>query len=410
MHGLSHCNVVRGLSLDPYAQTPYLIMEYVRGSSLRPLIEKRLLDVGPALDVLAQILTGLEHAHGHGVIHRDIKPENVLIDQRIGSLGFNAPGMVKLADFGMGRVAHTAATRPSSILFSGSVGGSGHPFAGTPGCAAPEVLEGAEADCLSDLYSCGVMLYEMLAGHRPVGNASLAGLTSPIARGLDALFRRAYAPRDQRFPSALAFLDAVRGLLATIRTAQVANEPSHRPSSPAQGMPEVDPSVAARAAEAEEARARVESARAQQRQAEARSRQADADREAAGARREAAAAERERQAAGRQWARAERLRAEAEAEHAKRAGRARRQRLKAEEGRARAAAVEMEGVRRRREADEQLRAADSRAALRRARASERADLLLRAERWGRWHSLPRRSQVAFGSSRGMARTSCSGCP
>src|SRR5688500_2674950 len=74
IHGLEHPNIVRARGFDPYADPPYLVMEYVPGTSLRPLIERRELDATSAVAVLRQVLTGLAHAHESGIIHRDIKP------------------------------------------------------------------------------------------------------------------------------------------------------------------------------------------------------------------------------------------------------------------------------------------------------------------------------------------------
>src|SRR5437762_6475977 len=82
IHGLVRPNIVRAIGFDPYAETPYLTMEYVPGSSLRPLIQKRMLTIPDAVAVMRQVLAGLGHAHAHNLIHRDIKPENILVHER----------------------------------------------------------------------------------------------------------------------------------------------------------------------------------------------------------------------------------------------------------------------------------------------------------------------------------------
>ena len=72
-------NIVRAINFDPYADPPYLVMEYVPGISLRQLIQRGPLRADDAVAILSQVLSGLDHAHSHGIIHRDIKPENILI-------------------------------------------------------------------------------------------------------------------------------------------------------------------------------------------------------------------------------------------------------------------------------------------------------------------------------------------
>ena len=90
IHGLVHPNIVRAIGFDPYAETPYLAMEYIPGTSLRPLIEKKSLAIPQVVSILRQILSGLKYAHEHNVIHRDIKPENILIHERALTEGFDA--------------------------------------------------------------------------------------------------------------------------------------------------------------------------------------------------------------------------------------------------------------------------------------------------------------------------------
>src|SRR3954464_12018735 len=75
IHGLTHPNIVRALGFDPYADPPYLTMEYVPGASLRPLVQKRAVGINDAVAVMRQVLSGLAYAHQQGVVHRDIKPE-----------------------------------------------------------------------------------------------------------------------------------------------------------------------------------------------------------------------------------------------------------------------------------------------------------------------------------------------
>src|SRR4051812_28432084 len=92
IHGLHHPNIVRAIGFDPYAQPPYLLMEFVSGTSLRTLIAKGPLPAAQAVLILKQVLAGLSYAHAKGVIHRDVKPENVLVHGRAFTEGFNVEG------------------------------------------------------------------------------------------------------------------------------------------------------------------------------------------------------------------------------------------------------------------------------------------------------------------------------
>src|SRR3954466_2978056 len=116
IHGLTHPNIVRAIGFDPYADPPYLTMEYVPGTSLRPLIKDKKLSIDQAVAVLRQVLTGLQHAHDRGVVHRDIKPENILVHERAASDGYQTEGVVKVTDFGLGKAASSAAV--GSIAYS----------------------------------------------------------------------------------------------------------------------------------------------------------------------------------------------------------------------------------------------------------------------------------------------------
>jgi eukaryotic-like serine/threonine-protein kinase len=146
---LNHPSVVAVFDQGDDDGTVYLVMEYVEGQTLRALLNtKAPLPPQSALAMLEQILIAVSAAHDAGLVHRDLKPENVLI---------GGSGSVKVADFGLARAvsATTAATATGGVLV------------GTVSYLAPELVLHQGADARSDVYACGVMLYEMLTGRKP---------------------------------------------------------------------------------------------------------------------------------------------------------------------------------------------------------------------------------------------------
>ena len=207
IHGLLHPNIVRAMGFDPYADPPYLVMEYIPGSSLRPLIKNRVLKIDQAIAVMKQVLGGLDYAHNQGLIHRDVKPENILIHERTAGEGYHVDGLVKVTDFGLGRAATTTV---GSIVYSASLHGTGaQEIAGTLDYMAPEQRTGGEIDKRADLYACGVVLYELLTGERPAGTDLPSDLNPSVPKWLDEVFKRSYARLDKRFASAADFARAL---------------------------------------------------------------------------------------------------------------------------------------------------------------------------------------------------------
>ena len=208
IHGLMHPNIVRAIGFDPYADPPYLTMEYVPGSSLRPIIKKKNLKVADAVAIMRQVLTGLSYAHDRGLIHRDIKPENILVHERAFAEGFGTEGVIKVTDFGLGKATTSAAV--GSIAYSMSVDDpKAQQIAGTLDYMAPEQRSGGEVDPRADLYACGVVLYELLTGEKPAGTELPSDLNKEVPRHLDDAFKRSYARLEKRFASAKEFLDAL---------------------------------------------------------------------------------------------------------------------------------------------------------------------------------------------------------
>jgi len=208
IHGLIHPNIVRAMGFDPYADPPYLTMEYVPGTSLRPLIAGQQLSIDQSIAVMKQVLAGLDYAHNQGIVHQDVKPENILIHERARGEGYAGQGLVKVTDFGLGRAA--ASTAVGSIVYSASLNdAAGKEIAGTLDYMAPEQRSGSNIDRRADLYACGVVLYELLTGERPAGTDLPSDVNPKVPKWLDEVFRRSYARLDKRFPTAADFMNAL---------------------------------------------------------------------------------------------------------------------------------------------------------------------------------------------------------
>ncbi|WP_336029767.1 Stk1 family PASTA domain-containing Ser/Thr kinase [Geodermatophilus sp. FMUSA9-8] len=148
---LSHPNVVGVSDQGSDQGLVFLVMELVRGRTLRDLLQARgRLTVGEAFAVLEPVLAGLTAAHRAGIVHRDVKPENVLI---------GVDGTVKVADFGLAR----------ALTGTGQTSHTGGVLIGTVAYLSPEQLERGRADARSDVYAAGLVLFEMLTGHPPYG-------------------------------------------------------------------------------------------------------------------------------------------------------------------------------------------------------------------------------------------------
>lgn len=166
---LSHPNVVSIYDVGQEDEIHYIVMEYIEGTTLNELIKERSpLQVEEAINIASQICDALDHAHHNGIIHRDIKPHNILIGRN---------GRVKVTDFGIARAATS-----SSITQTGSVIGSVHYF-------SPEHAKGTQAGEMSDLYSLGIVLFQMLTAKLPFSGES------PISVALKHLQETVESPR-----------------------------------------------------------------------------------------------------------------------------------------------------------------------------------------------------------------------
>jgi serine/threonine protein kinase len=149
---IEHPNLVRVYESGYFEGRPYLVMEHLRGHSLAAEIAQGAIQPGRAVRIASLLLAALEEAHKHGIIHRDIKPANILLAQN------GLVEEVKVLDFG---IAKSTEQSSEEALTTDGV------CYGTPHYMSPEQSQGADIDARSDLYSVGVVLYEMLCGKRP---------------------------------------------------------------------------------------------------------------------------------------------------------------------------------------------------------------------------------------------------
>ena len=168
----------------------FITMEYIEGTTLRQLLAQKGLTLLEALDVAAQIAAGLAAAHAIGIIHRDIKPENVMLRD---------DGLVKVLDFGLAKLTQqTTETDAETLLRSMVKTGSGM-IMGTVAYMSPEQARGLEVDSRTDVWSLGVLLYEMITGRSPfVGATPSDMLVSILERDRIGTDRRKGPPKRSR--------------------------------------------------------------------------------------------------------------------------------------------------------------------------------------------------------------------
>lgn len=156
---LSHPSIItlHDMGIEESTSTPYLVMEYLEGQSLDRMLEKGSIPFPRACALVAEVAVALHAAHKKGVIHGDVKPANILVTEN---------NRIKLMDFGMARLAsHDTAHSP---------------LLGTPAYWCPEQILGRAQDARSDIFSLGVVLYEMVTGNRPFDADSLQGVCARV--------------------------------------------------------------------------------------------------------------------------------------------------------------------------------------------------------------------------------------
>ena len=209
---LNHSRIAAIYDYGEEPEIAYIVMEIVTGKSLFQHMQSSVrFDLREIGEIVRQLLDGLGYAHAQGVIHRDIKPSNVLVTDE---------GRIKLTDFGIARLDTSKLTHVGEVM-------------GSPGYMSPEQFLGTEVDARSDLYSVGIIGFELLTGSRPFtgsdaevmrqvlneqpANPSL--LNPKISAQLDQALQKSLAKkRDDRFQTAKEFTDAfIKGIEASIR-------------------------------------------------------------------------------------------------------------------------------------------------------------------------------------------------
>jgi tRNA A-37 threonylcarbamoyl transferase component Bud32 len=156
---LSHPNIVTIYDVGEDLDLSYLAMEYLEGESLEQHARvESLLPIRKTIDVTTQVCDALEYAHSHGIVHRDIKPANIMVLNN---------GLVKVTDFGIARATTSSKTRTGVIK-------------GTPYYMSPEQISGMKVDGRSDIFSLGIVFYQLLTGELPFGGENLAAIMYQI--------------------------------------------------------------------------------------------------------------------------------------------------------------------------------------------------------------------------------------
>jgi serine/threonine-protein kinase len=207
---LNHPNIVQVHDFAEEGEIAYLVMEFIQGRELRSYFEaKETFEPAEAVRIMGELLDALDLAHEAGVIHRDIKPANVMLD---------AQRRVKLADFGVARIQDSERSAAGTMV-------------GTPAFMSPEQIQGGKIDRRTDLFSAGVVLYQLLTGEQPFTGAGAwtvakkimqddpprpSSVTVSVSPVFDGIVNKALAKNPaERFSSAKEFATALRGALTT---------------------------------------------------------------------------------------------------------------------------------------------------------------------------------------------------
>ncbi|AGL15474.1 Stk1 family PASTA domain-containing Ser/Thr kinase [Actinoplanes sp. N902-109] len=244
---LTHPNVVAVYDQGRHQGLPYLVMEYVQGRTLRDLLtQRRRLNPVEALAILEQMLAAIAAAHRAGLVHRDVKPENVLVAEApSGGTANLVDSVVKVADFGLARAVEASSPDDSGELLA------------TVAYVAPELVTDGHADARTDVYSAGIVLFEMLTGQVPYDGGSPVEIAwqhvdndvpkpSSIVKGLPTVLddlvaratRRDAGARPTDAGALLAEVQVVRDDLgsANVETALLRQVPARPPAADATAL------------------------------------------------------------------------------------------------------------------------------------------------------------------------------
>ena len=223
---LSHHNIVTIYDVGKSGDVAYIAMEFLQGRELREILnEKPVLPVAEALDIVTQVAQGLAYAHAHGIVHRDVKPSNIMIQN---------DGHVKITDFGIARMASAAVRTQTGMVL------------GSPKYMSPEQVMGKLTDQRSDIFSLGIMLYEMLTGRPPFSGENVNAImyqtlnASPpqpstlnpgVPEMLNFIVAKALAKKvDDRYQDANEFANDLRACHDTLK--QGGEAPAVPPAPP----------------------------------------------------------------------------------------------------------------------------------------------------------------------------------
>ncbi len=240
---LNHPNILTVYDVGELDGAPYLVTEYVEGESLRARMAAGLA-IEDAVEIARQVASALGAAHGAGIVHRDVKPENVIV---------RGDGLVKVLDFGIAKLVEgtRAGARGDELEIATAVQTAPGVMVGTPSYMSPEQARGETVDGRTDVWSLGVMLYEMAAGHRPFRGATRMDVLAAVlnakpepaegmAPGLAEVVGRALGKRaDERYATIgemATALETLEGRLggreAAVPTAKLDAETNELPATP----------------------------------------------------------------------------------------------------------------------------------------------------------------------------------
>lgn len=211
---LRHPNIIQIYDYGISDHGPYIVMELARGKSLRQLLSQGAMPIELSVELMGQILSALAAAHSASIVHRDLKPDNIMVEEQP-----DGQILAKVLDFGIAKMREARPEEESANL-------TGANIIGSPAYMSPEQSLGTTLDARSDIYSLGILLYEMLAGSTPFGKATPGALlthqinTPPppltaarpeIPAAVESVVMKALAKdREARFASATQFARALR--------------------------------------------------------------------------------------------------------------------------------------------------------------------------------------------------------